>query len=374
MANISDEELLNSGILEQIPDATVNEAKTSDSPEKKEEQVEEAPKTEAAKYLGTDLMHKPGENIFKKDKEEDEKMISSHKLSRIGDSIGQNMDYRDGWIDVDKNLLGERAIFYPEDWQFRVRPATVEAIRNWSTLDDENANSIDDVFNEIMKSCVSIMTPAGPLPWGNICSWDRFFFLLLVREYTFIQGDSKIQYEEDCINCENPIKFELSSQSLMYDMPDPEVMKYYDQATRTWTIDPAEFDVEGADIIKFYVPTLEKDANIKAWLIARLQENRNRKIDQVFIRFLDWMAPKISKDVTISQKQIKGYEMTYKSWDADLFGFLDDVLRNIIVTPNSKLVMKCPVCGEEVTSDIRFPNTIRDLFNVQKKYKKFGKK
>ena len=378
MANISDEELLNSGILNQMPDATVNQDQVGPEPavepSEVEEQVVEAPKNEAAQYLGTELLHKPGENPFRGDPEEDKKIIEKHKLSRIGDTIGENAFYRDGWIDVDKRLLGERAIFYPEDWEFRVRPATVEAIRNWSTLDDENANSIDDVFNEILKSCVSIMTPIGPLPWGNICSWDRFFFLLLVREYTFTQGETKIKYEEDCINCDNPVTFELNSQSLMYEMPDPEVMKYYDQKSRTWTIDPEEFEIEGQDVIRLYVPTLEKDANIKAWAIARLQENRNRKIDQTFLRFLMWMAPKISKDTTISQKQIKGYEMTFKSWDADMFSFMDDVLRNIIVMPSSKLTTKCEVCGEEMTSEIRFPGSVRDLFNVQKKHKKFGKK
>ena len=371
MPNISDEELLNSGILNQIDDATViaNQAET-----KQAETIDEKPKNEASQYLGTELMHKPGENPFKGSKEDDQQMITKNKLSRIGESIGQNAEYREGWIDVDKSLLGERVIFYPDSWQFKIRAATVEAIRNWSTLDDENVNSIDDVFNEILKSCVSIQTPTGPLPWGNICSWDRFFFLLLVREYTFQQGEKKLKYEEDCINCENPVTFELTSTALLYDMPDPEVMKYYDQEKRVWTIDPAEFELEGEDIINLYVPTLEKDANVKSWAIARYQENPNRKIDQTFIKFLLWLAPKISKDETIAQKQIKNYEITYKSWDRDMFSFMDDVLRNIIVSPSQKLVTKCPICGEEMTANIRFPNSIRDLFDVQGKFKKFGKK
>ena len=377
MPNISDEELLNSGVLEQM-ETTIQEDGNKQLPvdNVEEDKADQKPIEKvngASQYLGKDLMHKPGDNPFASEKD-DQKMISEHKLSRIGESIGKNAEYREGWLDVPKELLGERAIFYPEDWNFKIRAATVEAIRNWSTLDDENANSIDDVFNEILKSCLSIVTPTGPLPWSNICSWDRFFFLLLIREYSYTQGENKLKYDEDCINCDNPVTFELTSQSLMYDMPDKEVMGYYDQATRTWTIDPAEFDVEGEDVIKLFVPTLEKDANIKAWIISRLQENRNRKIDQTFIRFLIWMAPKISKDITIAQKQIKNYEITFKSWNTEMFGFMDDVLRNIIVSPSQKLITKCPTCGEEMTADIRFPNSIRDLFNIQGKFKKFGKK
>ena len=367
MANITDDELLNEAAL--LDEITKVEQQNQPEPEV----VEEAPKNAAAQYIGQSLMHKPGEP-FVNNKERDQEMIDKKGLSRIGDNIDEKADYREGWIDVDRALLGERDVFYPANWRFRIRPATVEAIRNWSTLDDENPNSIDDVFNEILKACVSIITPMGPIPVGNICSWDRFFFLLLVREYTFTQGESQIKYEEDCIECDNPVTFKLTSTNLMFEMPDPEVMPFYDQESRTWKIIPEEFDINGQAPLTLHIPTVEKDANIKAWLISRLQENRNRKIDQTFIKFLMWLAPKISKDATIAQKQIREYEMIYKSWDTEMFGFMDDVIRNIIVNPSTKLTAKCEVCGEEMTSDIRFPNSIRDLFNVPTKHKKFGKK
>ena len=367
-------EELEDQIMEQILSEQIPEALSTpvdiDAPTEVPE--EEPVRSEAAKYLGTTLGYKPGDNPFA-DKEGDKKRIEENKLTKVGQNIFENAEYREGWIDVDRSFLGERSKFYPEDWRFKIRPATVEAIRNWSTIDEENVNSIDDVFNEVMKSCISIQTPNGPLPWGNINSWDRFFFLLLVREYTFIQGETAIKYDEDCIECENPITFELTSQSLMYEYPDEEVMNMYDPDTRSWHIDPAEYEVN-EDPITLYLPTLEKDANIKAWLINRLQENRNRKIDQVFLKFLPWMAPKISKDTTIAARQIKELEMKYKSWDTEMFSFVDEVIRNIVVSPLTKLTMKCPICGEEVTSQIRFPNSVKSLFNVQNRSRKFGKK
>jgi len=53
---------------------------------------------------------------------------------------------------------------------------------------------------------------------------------------------------------------------------------------------------------------------------------------------------------------------------------MDEVLKNIQVVPKDKLITKCPICGEEVTAQIRFPNSVRDLFNVPNKHRKFGKK
>lgn len=358
-------------LYEDVSDEVVNEEQAAPAEPVVEEPVQE--ESLAKQYIGKRLKHVPGAHEDF-DKEAYKKHIEKEGLSKIGDNIFERADFRAGWIDVDRKLLGERDIFYPEDWRFRIRPATVEAIRNWSTIDEENLNSIDDVFNEILKACVSIVTPTGNIPVGNIASWDRFFFLLLVRQYTFVHGESKIQWEDECLECENPITFSLDATTLSYDMPDPDVMKYYDRETRSWFINPEEFGIERAEPIQLYIPTVDKDANIKAWMISRLQENRNRKIDNSLIRFLMWLAPKISKDSTIAHKQIREYEMIYKSWDTDMFAFMDDVLRNIIVTPSNKLTAKCPTCGEEMTSEIRFRNSVRDLFNIQGRFKKFGKK
>jgi len=293
--------------------------------------------------------------------------------SRLGQSIQVNADIRDGWMEVDKRLMGDRAIFYPEDWEFRIRPATVEAIRNWSTIDDENMNSVDRVFNEVLKSCFAIITNEGPLPWYNINAWDRFWFILLIREYTFQKGESAIEYTEDCVNCDQPVTFKLTSDALLFEYPDEEVMPMYDKATRNWVIDPTEYGLD-MDPIRLYLPTLEKDINVKQWAINRYQENPNKELDPVLIRFLPWFVPKISKDDTIAQRQIKEFKRKFESWDIDTFNFMNDVITNIMVTPETKLIQKCPTCGEEVTSPIRFPNGPSSLFAIKSKFKKFGKK
>ncbi len=346
-------------LAEQIPE--VEEVK----------QVEEENANPASQYIGTKLNHKIGGHADT-DKEEDAKLVEEKHLTRVGEKISQNVEVRDGWMDVDKRLLGDRAKFYPEDWQFKIRPATVEAIRNWSTIDDENPNSVDDVFNEILKYCLTIVTPTGNLPWGNIRSWDRFFFVLLVREYTFVQGEKKIEFTEDCPSCDNAVTFNLTSQSLVYELPDPEVMKYFSQEEQNWMIDPNEYDVEWPEPVVLYLPTLEKDANIKAWLIDRVQNNK--KVDNVFVKFLPWLAPKISKDLTIAQRQIREYEVKFKTWDSEMFDFMNEVVNNIAVLPSTKLIETCPVCGEEVSAQISFQDGIRSLFNMASGRKKFGKK
>ncbi|MCH5167518.1 MAG: hypothetical protein J1F35_06435 [Erysipelotrichales bacterium] len=335
---------------------------------------QEAPQRDMSQLgmVGTKLTH----NFNQHDpnaRENDAKLAEAKGLSKLGENIKQNVEVRDGWIHMDKALLGERADFYPESWEFMIRPATVDAIRNWSTVDEENPLNVDDVFNEILKYCLAIKTPTGPQPWSQINSWDKFWFVLMIRAYTFKQGEQSISWNEDCVNCDAPVDFKLDFESLMYDLPDPEVMRYYDRESRTWMIDPAEYDLPDAPIT-LYNPTVEKDANIKAWMINKYQENRNAKVEGNFVKFLTWLAPKISKDQEIAKRQIKEYQMKYKSWDMDMFTFMEDVVKNIAVTPSTNISAICPSCGEEVTAQIRFPNGISDLFNVRRKSRKFGKK
>ena len=66
--------------------------------------------------------------------------------------------------------------------------------------------------------------------------------------------------------------------------------------------------------------------------------------------------------------------MKFKSFDTEMFTFMNDVITNIMVTPSTKLTTKCPTCGEEVTTNIRFPNGVSELLNVKRTGKKFGKK
>lgn len=372
------EEALEKSLATQIPEYDEAKESTLDI-EEPAAQEEQAPAKGSAQYLGQRLGYTPGKSKEQTQYNEADKTLAERKnLSRVGENILTNKraEIREGYVPVNRGLLGERDAFYPEGWSFKIKPADVEAIRNWSTLDNDSANSIDDVFNEILKYCLAIEDANGrPIPWHNIYSWDRFFFVLLIREYTFARGESKIEWTEDCVNCDSSVKFSLTSQSLMYDLPDADLIKnYFDRETQSWLINPADFGVDHADVIELHLPTLEKDANIKAWMIDKLQQNRNAKIDSVFIKFLPWLAPKISKDITIAQRQIRQYEQQFKLWDVELFAFMDNVLKNVIVTPATKIRTFCDSCGEEVTSDIRFPNGVSALFAMENKFKKFGSK
>lgn len=275
----------------------------------------------------------------------------------------------DGWVLMNREELGIRDLFYDKDWEFYIKPATVGAIKNWTAIDEERPDQIHKVMNEICKSCIKIDTHSQEgAGWTQINSWDRFWFILKVREYTFSKGESKIEFEDSCSECEEDMKYTLTSDSLFYEFPDEDLIEKYWVGGK-WEIDPSEYGVNH-DPITLYTPKLGKDDAIIEWATARVRNKQ--KIDETFLKYLVWLLPKASRDPQMLDRQIQKIYREYKEWDIDMFQFMDDVINNITINPSEKLRCKCPHCGAEATSNVQFPNGIKVLFKTESNIKKFG--
>ena len=332
---------------------------------------ESAPTGESLK--GRKLTHKAAYGA-REDLSDDEQNSMDNFLKKTKKTVVKSDEespmVANGWIPIDKSEMGKRAMFYPESYEFFVKPATVQAIKNWTAIDEERPEVLNRVFNEIIKMCVKITDNGVPISWGLLNSWDRFWFILKVREYTFAQGESKIEFEDACSECGEDIVYHLDSSSLYYEFPDDDIIEKYWDGSK-WVIDPREYNVDH-DVITFYTPKLVKDEAIIEWATERARAKQSRDIDETFIKFLVWMINKPSKDFTMLDRQIKKCNSEYKSWDIDTFSFINDVITNININPSEKLTCTCPQCGREAISTVQFPNGVKVLFTVESKAKKFG--
>lgn len=274
-----------------------------------------------------------------------------------------------GWIPVNRADMGIRSQFYPESWEFFVKPATMKAIKNWTAIDESRPDQVNKVFNEIIRQCVKIDThSAQGAGWAQIRSWDRFWFILKVHEYTFTNGENKIEFTDECTECGNDTTYTLTANALHYEFPDETLIEDYWNGTN-WVIDPTEYDVDH-EPITLYTPTLGKDEAIIEWATARVRGGG--KIDESFIEFLIWMIDKPSRDANMLDRQIEKLHKEYNSWDVEMFTFMRDVLKNITINPKETLTTRCPQCGQETISGVQFPNGITALFGSSKPRKKFG--
>ena len=136
-----------------------------------------------------------------------------------------------------------------------------------------------------------------------------------------------------------------------------------------WDINPSDYDVVGRPLT-LYTPTVGKDNALIQWAYA--QQQNGKKLNEVFLKFLPYMLERPIKDINVLDRKIKELDKEFNSWSTEMFMFMDEVIRNITINPSEKLRQTCEHCGEEVTSNVQFPNGIKRLFVVQSKHRKFG--
>lgn len=304
----------------------------------------------------------------KEELDDAEKASMEQFLSRAR-SKGEEIRISDGWIPLNREEMGIRSIFYPEAWEFYIKPATVAAIKNWTAIDESRPDQVHKMMNEIIKSSIKIEThDVNPASWTQINSWDRFWFILKVREYTFSKGEAKVEFEDSCSECGEDIMYKLTSDALFYEFPDEDLIDKYWVGGK-WEIDPQEYGVDSTPIT-LYTPKLGKDDAIIEWATARARNKQ--KIDETFLKFLVWLLPRPNQDAQMLDRQIQKIYNEYKTWSIEMFEFMDDVINNITINPSEKLKCKCPHCSGEATSNVQFPNGIKVLFKTESRIKKFG--
>lgn len=321
----------------------------------------------------------------------------ANQKNSLGEESDNSMDNSNlpsisqSWIplNIAQEMGTQRAQFYPSDWQFFIKPASVSAIKNWIAVNEEDPRAVYSVLNDILRTSVKVTTSDGKtIGWSKINTWDRFWFILKVREITFVKGESSITFEDECESCSESITFELKSNTLHYDFPDEELIEkhwYPDEGSYgEWIVEPVEYGLLGTDLplnyqetgeVKLYIPKVGTDNQIIEWASAKA--NQKEKIDEVFVKFLSWLlppgTPKTGNDFN---KLVERIHKQYKGWSVEFFEFMDEVINNITVIQSETLKQVCPSCEEEAVSKVKFPNGIANLFKTNSikrpDIKKFG--
>lgn len=298
-----------------------------------------------------------------------QRLIGSQPEGFEGEALISN-----GWIPVSREGLKDRGIFYPMEWQFRIKPVKTDTAVKWSSIDTKKQDyqiQIWNVMQEIVKQSVKIETPTGPLNWTRINSWDRFWFIMRVHDISYAKS-SKIEFTDECESCGEETTFCLETDKLAFDMPDSDIVdKYWSQNEQCWKIDPSEYDMPGS-IIKLYPKTMGKDDVIVKWAYAQAQMGKTT--DEDFIKVLPWLMKSSPSDLKLADKMIKDIQREYKNWAGEMKVFMDEIIRNVDVTPEEKIMVICPSCGLEVRSSLQFQNGVKSLFPVETRHKKFGTK
>jgi len=275
--------------------------------------------------------------------------VESPKLPnmRSDDQISQANQV--GWQKIPIKDLPTMGFFYPEGTEVVIRAATANEVRHWSTLQDNDISSIDDMMNYVLERCVGIKYPNNQMSsWKDIKEIDRFYILLAIREYTFVKGENNLQ-----IKVSENEKVNVSKEMIDYITFDDKIMKYYDDVKRYFVL-----KFKTGKEIEVTIPSTGVTAFLKSY-IKRKQESQER-FDQDFVSY----APFVIKDWRgLNDNTYEQMVLNSTRWSIDEISVLTHI-KDLFVDAINPVIKYTDEGGAEQTAPLNFLGGIKSIFLI----------
>jgi len=268
------------------------------------------------------------------------------------------------WKGIVVDQMPTKGLFYPDDIQITIRPAMVEEIRHWSTMDEFDPVSINEKINMIVEKCVRMQDNQRLThDWREIKEVDRLWLVIRVYELSFPNKENVLYLKFGCnLQCKGDGDYKedvpLTSDMLnMFEVPE-EVMQYYDPARKCFI---AHSDKLNKDI-KFYMPSIGVSQHIK----NIIQEGRtnNKHVDISFAKIAPYLFNKfadIKEAGAYEEKRAESYR-----WEKNELLFINGIADKLEAAINLNIKKECPKCGVILEMPLFFRGgfTIKNFFAV----------
>lgn len=251
--------------------------------------------------------------------------------------------------------------FYPTGTLFMVRPAKVKEIQAYSMVDDNNFYDIVEKMNDMLQACVRVKYPDGKFgTYLDIKDQDRLYLIFLIRELTFQQGNNLVVGAK-CPVCSTDMNIELKREHFVYHPVDDKLDKYFSLSSRSYhfsTVNSRNFELTPPNI-----------GLQKAFTDYILKENNEKRTPNLsFLKIIPFM---LAGRTTITYEGIKSKLREFEEIDDISFQFLNAAVSKM--TFGIKELKKKCSCGEEVHTEMQFPNGASGIFVIHDAFEAYIK-
>ncbi len=241
--------------------------------------------------------------------------------------------------------------FYPTGTLFMVRPAQVKEIQSYSMVDDSNFYDVVEKMNDMLQACVRIKYPDGKMAsFLEIKDQDRLFLIFLIRELTFQQGNS-LAVTAKC-TCGNDIKIELNRKSFVFHEIDSKLERFFNHSSRSY-----EFKVINGKTFEVTPPNIGLQKSFTDFIIK--ENNEKRTPNLAFLKIIPFM---MGGRTNITYDGVKAKVKEFEEMDDISFQFLNAAINKM--TFGIKELKGICECGEEVHTDMQFPDGAAGIFVI----------
>ncbi len=330
---------------EEALDAYVSEMEGQEAPQ------EEAPVNGVYEQRAIPMEQVPGRKTTAQEAREQR----LHGRTDLPTEEMTGLKYQDnlGYLKIDVKSLPTMGLFYPEGTEISIRAARGGEIKHWSTMNDQDVNQlsqVDDILNYIIEKCVSVKLPGivgGN--WKDLKDVDRFYLLLAVREFTFIDGENELM-----VPISEGKDVPVTKEMIDFIKIPEEIMRYYDSAARCFC-----FKLKTGKTINMYIPSLGSTQWLKNY--AQAKANAREGFDTDFILY----APMLIGDFRrLSQRAYEEMVTESQHWSTAEWSLIAHVRDTLTAAAEAKITYQNED-GADVNVPLTFRGGIKALFTIQ---------
>jgi hypothetical protein len=259
--------------------------------------------------------------------------------------------------------------FYKNGIKIKIRSATVAEVQAFSVVDDKNYIDVTEKLNQLLASCVKVTFADGSVgSYKDLKDGDRLYITMMIRELTFQKGPS-LSKNVECPHCSHEFSIVYRTTSNTQYPKTIEAYKYPEKLEKYYkdNFKAYEFEIDNAKY-KLAPPNIGLNESFITDL--RKKAEQNQKIPKVSqMKLLQFMLYDKSY---ISPEGIKKKEDEVKRMDMKPFQILNTAVDKMKLGIKG-LKQECPNCGQEVHSDITFPNGISNIFVIPDFFDEFDR-
>jgi len=257
-----------------------------------------------------------------------------------------------GWKNVPLENLPSGGQFYEPGTQMAIRAASVAEIRHWSTIDENDLLSVDDMLNFIIDKCARIKVPGKPGTYKDLKEIDRFYLIFAIRDYTFKNGENRMYVT---VTNEEGLeeRVEVTKDVIDYFNADDRLMNYFNREERCF-----EINMKNGEQFKMYLPSLGSMLFIKNYLKQRQQSGTN--FDKSFVKYAPFLFP----DWKLLNQNVydKAVQESY-TWSLQKISVMDKLVDMLASSVKPQVRYKS-MSGMEATAPLNFQSGVKSIFLI----------
>ncbi len=259
-----------------------------------------------------------------------------------------------GWIDINRKDISYSGRLYPPTWRFQVKPVTVAEIRHFSSIDEENPMSVNNMLNDMMKSNVRIIDVVDgrttKIPTDRLYEHDRFLFLMFIHAYSGTEKAIKYVVKCKADNCDNANYVAVTPFNITYTDLDPKTESDFLQHDGSLIVNTKSYGK-----LQYMPITLSVSNAIKKFVAERFEKGDRH--EQTFIKLTPFLTDPL---IPLSMQSV--YQK-YLALDEKKFTVLLQLVDKYFdIRTKGQISFICELCGAGGTALIKFPNGLRNIF------------